>query len=76
MNNEWIETRLEQMAREMMVIAKVLDCSVDLHVTKYTGGGLGGDLFKIGQSAIGYPFYDDKRVNFRGFVNDRRHYPQ
>lgn len=72
MSAKSIETQLGRMARELIAIAKTLDCSVDLHVTKFSDGNYGGTLFKIGVSAADFHFYDGK-VNFAGMVADKRH---
>ena len=64
--------QLERMARELIAIAKVLNCSVDLHVTKFRNGTYGGTLFKIDESAANFDFYDGK-IKFAGLVADKRH---
>jgi hypothetical protein len=73
MSAKSIEAQLERMARELIAIAKVLNCSVDLHVTKFNDGTYGGTLFKIGESAIDFGFRDGKKIDFAGLVADKRH---
>jgi hypothetical protein len=72
MNAKSIEAQLERMTRELIAIAKVLDCSVHLDVTKFHDGRYGGTLFKIGVSAADFDF-DDGKINFAGLVADKRH---
>ena len=73
MSAKSIEVQLERMARELLVIAKALDCSVHLDAFKYNDGTYGGELFKIGESATNFEFYDGKRIDFAGVVADKRH---
>ena len=72
MSAKSIEAQLECMARELVAIAKTLDCSVHLNVTKYHSGTFGGSVFKIGESAANFDFCDEK-INFTGLVADKRH---
>ena len=72
MNAKSIETQLERMARELTAIAKVLNCSVHLDVTKFSNGTYGGTLFKVDESAADFDFYDGK-IKFAGLVADKRH---
>ena len=73
MSAKSIEVQLERMARELIAIAKVLDCSVHLDVTKYGDGTFGGSLFKIEESATSFDFDECKKVDFTGLVADKRH---
>jgi len=73
MSAKSIEIQLERMARELIAIAKVLDCSVHLDTFKYDDGTYGGTLFKIGISAADFDFHDGKKINFAGLVADKRH---
>lgn len=68
-----IEAQLERMARELIAIAKVLNCSVHLDTFKYDDGTYGGTLFKIGVSATNFDFDDGKKINFAGLATDKRH---
>lgn len=73
MSAKSIEVQLERMARELVAIAKVLNCSVHLDVTKYSNGTYGGSVYKIEESAAGFDFHDNKKVDFAGLVADKRH---
>lgn len=73
MSAKSIEVQLERMARELIAIAKVLNCSVHLDTFKYNDGTYGGTLFKIGASAANFDFREGKRINFAGLVADKRH---
>lgn len=73
MSAKSIEVQLERMARELIAIAKVLNCSVHLDVTKYSNGTYGGSVFKIDESATGYDFHEGKKINFAGLVADKQH---
>lgn len=73
MSAKSIETQLERMARELIAVAKALNCSVDLHVTKFNDGTYGGTLFKIDVSAVDFVFHEDEKINFAGLVADNRH---
>lgn len=73
MSAKSIEVQLERMARELIAIAKVLNCSVHLNVTKYSDGTYGGALYKIDESAAPFDFHDGKKINFAGLVADKRH---
>lgn len=68
-----IEVQLKRMARELIEIAKVLNCSVHLNVTKYHNGTYGGSVFKIDKSAADFDFHDGEKINFAGLVADKRH---
>ena len=73
MSAKSIEVQLERMARELLTIAKTLDCSVHLNVTKFGNGTFGGTVFKIGESAADFSFYDGRKIDFAGLVADKRH---
>jgi len=73
MSAKSIEVQLERMARELVAIAKALNCSVHLDVTKYDDGTYGGSVFKIDESAIDYDFHEGKKIDFAGLVADKRH---
>lgn len=73
MSAKSIEVQLERMARELIAIAKVLNCSVHLDVTKYDDGTYGGTLFKTDVSAADFDFHEGKKINFAGLVADKRH---
>ena len=73
MSAKSMEAQLERMARELIVIAKALDCSLHLDVTKFSDGNYGGTVYKIEESAVNYDFRDGKRINFAGLVADKRH---
>ena len=73
MSAKSIEVQLERMARELIAIAKALNCSVHLDVTKYSNGTYGGALYKIDESAASFDFYDGNKINFAGLVADKRH---
>lgn len=72
MSAKSIEVQLERMARELIAVAKALNCSVHLDVTKYYDGTFGGLIYKIDESTVGYGFHDGK-INFAGLVADKRH---
>lgn len=73
MSAKSIEAQLERMARELMAIAKAIDCSVHLNVTKYSDGTWGGSVYKIDKSASSFDFDDSEKVNFAGLATDKRH---
>lgn len=73
MSAKSIEVQLERMARELIAIAKALDCSVHLDTFKFDDGTYGGTLFKIDVSATNFDFDDGKRIDFAGLVADKRH---
>lgn len=73
MSAKSIEAQLERMARELITIAKVLDCSVHLDVTKSSSGTYMGSLFKIKESATYFDFHEGRAINFAGLVADKRH---
>lgn len=73
MSAKSIEVQLGRMARELLAIAKALDCSVHLDVTKYHDGTYGGSVYKIDESAADYEFRDGEKINFAGLVADKRH---
>lgn len=73
MSAKSIEVQLERMARELIAVAKALNCSVHLDVTNYSDGTYGGALYKIKESAAGFDFHENKKVNFAGLVADKRH---
>lgn len=73
MSAKSIETQLERMTRGLIAIAKVLNCSVHLDVTKYSDGTYGGTLHKIDESAVGFGFHEGKKIDFAGLVADKRH---
>ena len=73
MSAKSIEVQLERMARELIAIAKVLDCSIHLDVTKYRDGVYGGSVYKIDESAADFGFRDGEKINFAGLVADKRH---
>lgn len=73
MSAKSIETQLERMARELIMVAKTMNCSVHLDTFKYDDGTYGGTLFKIGVSAANFDFCDSKKINFAGLVADKRH---
>lgn len=69
------ENQLERMARELIAVAKALNCSVHLDVAQYDDGTYGGVLYKIKESAASFDFMDGK-IDFTGLVEDRRHLTQ
>lgn len=73
MSTRSIEAQLERMARELIAIAKTLNCSVHLNVTKYRSGIYGGTVFKVGESATSFDFREDKKIDFAGLATDKRH---
>lgn len=73
MSAKSIEAQLERMARELIMIAKTLNCSVHLNVTKFHNGTYGGTVFKIDESAADFDFHEGKKINFAGLVADKRH---
>lgn len=73
MSAKSIEAQLERMARELIAVAKVLNCSVHLDVTRCDNGTYIGSLFKIDTSATDFDFRDGKKIDFAGLVADRRH---
>lgn len=73
MSAKSIEAQLERMARELIAIAKVLDCSVHIDVTKYSSNDYGGSVYKIDESAARFDFRENKKVDFAGLVADKRH---
>ena len=72
MSAKSIEVQLERMARELIAIAKVLNCSVHLDVTKCDDRTYIGSLYKIDESAASFNFHDGK-INFAGLAADKRH---
>lgn len=72
MSAKSIEAQLERMTRELIAVAKALDCSIHLDVTKFENGTYGGSVFKIDESAANFDFHDGK-INFAGLVADKRH---
>lgn len=73
MSAKSIEAQLERMARELIAVAKALNCSVHLDTFKHDDGTYGGTLFKIGVSATNFDFHEGKKINFAGLVADKRH---
>lgn len=73
MSTKSIEVKLERMAQELITIAKTLNCSVHLDVTKYYNGTYGGTVYKIDESAADFDFHDGEKINFAGLVADKRH---
>lgn len=73
MSAKSIEAQLERMARELIAVAKALNCSVHLDTFRYDNGTYGGTLFKIGVSAANFDFYEGKKIDFTGLVADKRH---
>lgn len=73
MSAKSIETQLERMTRELIAIAKALNCSVHLDVTKYGDGTYGGSVYKIEESAASFDFHDGKKIDFAGLAADKRH---
>lgn len=66
------EHQLEKIAGELIAIAKYLECSIGLDITKSSDGNFYGTFWKIGEQAIDFRF-DGGRINFNGVVKDTRH---
>ena len=73
MSAKSIEAQLERMARELIAVAKALNCSVHLDVTEYSNGTYGGSVHKIKESAASFMFHEGEKINFTGLAADRRH---
>lgn len=72
MSTKSTENRLEKIAKELIDIAKYLECSIGLDVTKGTDGRFFGVFWKIGERAIDFQF-DGSHIDFNGVVKDIRH---
>lgn len=72
MSAKSIDAQLEQMARELIVLSKSLECSLHLNVTKCGNGSYVGDLFKIGKTATSFDFREGD-VNFEGMSENHLH---